>query len=107
MIECGRGCNSVDRGKIMVKVDAESGSEQFHVVLQLTLAWTLLWVAFHHYTHDSLKTFHDASPFTSQAFGFMMTFLAEYGYLLIGLSLISKLFAHASHAIHNFPELPH
>jgi thiosulfate dehydrogenase (quinone) large subunit len=84
----------------------ESALEQFLIVFfRLTIGWTFLYAAIHHFGDDKFvagflshtKTFHDVyAPFTSPAIAPALTFLVEYGHLLIGLSLISGLLVRAS-----------
>jgi thiosulfate dehydrogenase [quinone] large subunit len=84
----------------------ESGPEQFLILFfRLTIGWTFLYAAIHHFGDDKFvagflshtKTFHDLyAPFTSPAIAPVLTFLVEYGHLLIGLSLISGLLVRAS-----------
>ena len=72
---------------------------------RLTIGWTFLYAAIHHFGDGKFvagflshtKTFHDVyAPFTSPAFAPTLTFLVEYGHLLIGLSLISGLLVRVS-----------
>ena len=65
---------------------------------RITLGWTFLYAAIHNFGDDKFvagflshtKTFHDVyGPIASSAFVPVLTFLVEYGHLLIGLSLIS------------------
>jgi thiosulfate dehydrogenase [quinone] large subunit len=84
----------------------ESALEQFLIVFfRLTMGWTFLYAAIHHFGDDRFvigflshtKTFHDVyAPFTNPALAPVLTFLVEYGHLLIGLSLISGLLVRAS-----------
>jgi thiosulfate dehydrogenase [quinone] large subunit len=69
------------------------------------MGWTFLWAGIHHFGDDkfvlgflsNVKTFHDVyAPFTNPAVVPALTFLVEYGHLLIGLSLISGLLVRAS-----------
>jgi thiosulfate dehydrogenase (quinone) large subunit len=90
----------------MVNENAESSIERFLIVLfRLTIGWTFLWAAIHHFGDDKFvigflshtKTFHDVyAPLTGPAIAPALTFLVEYGHLLIGLSLISGLLVRAS-----------
>jgi thiosulfate dehydrogenase (quinone) large subunit len=75
------------------------------VFFRVTIGWTFLWAGIHHFGDDKYivgflshtKTFHDIyAPFTSPAVVPVLTFLVEYGHLLIGLSLISGLLVRAS-----------
>jgi thiosulfate dehydrogenase (quinone) large subunit len=72
---------------------------------RLTIGWTFLFAAIEHFGDgkfvagflSNTKTFHDVyAPLTSQAIAPVLTFLVEYGHLLIGLSLISGLLVRAS-----------
>jgi len=90
----------------MLKANPESGLERLIIVFfRLTIGWTFLWAAIHHFGDDKFvagfltqtRTFHDVyAPFTSPAIAPTLTFLVEYGHLLIGLSLISGLLVRAS-----------
>jgi len=75
------------------------------VILRICMGWTFLWAAIHHFgdagfvsgflTHT--KTFHDIyAPMAQSSFVPLLTFMVEYGHLLIGLSLISGLLVRAS-----------
>jgi thiosulfate dehydrogenase (quinone) large subunit len=75
------------------------------VFFRLTLGWTFLWAAIHHFGDGKFvagflartKTFHDVyAPFTTANVTPVLTFLVEYGHLLIGMSLISGLLVRAS-----------
>ncbi|HXX51454.1 MAG TPA: DoxX family protein [Xanthobacteraceae bacterium] len=77
----------------------------FILFFRLTMGWTFLWAAIHHFGDDKfvlgflshVKTFHDAyAPLTNPTIVPALTFLVEYGHLLIGLSLISGLFVRIS-----------
>ena len=79
--------------------------EIFILFFRLTMGWTFLWAAIHHFGDDKFvlgflshtKTFHDVyAPLTSPAIIPALTFLVEYGHLLIGLSLITGLFVRIS-----------
>jgi thiosulfate dehydrogenase [quinone] large subunit len=84
----------------------ESSLEQFLIVFfRLTIGWTFLYAAIHHFGDgkfvagflSNTKTFHGVyAPFTNPAVAPVLTFLVEYGHLLIGLSLISGLLVRAS-----------
>jgi thiosulfate dehydrogenase [quinone] large subunit len=84
----------------------DSALEQSLVLFfRLAIGWTFLYAAIHHYGDDKFvagflshtKTFHDVyAPFTNPAIAPVLTFLVEYGHLLIGLSLISGLLVRAS-----------
>jgi thiosulfate dehydrogenase [quinone] large subunit len=90
----------------MLNQKSESGLEQGIILFfRLTIGWTFLYAAIHHFGDDKFvagflsntKTFHDVyAPFTSPAIAPALTFLVEYGHLLIGLSLISGLLVRAS-----------
>ena len=84
----------------------EWGAEQFLILFfRLTMGWTFLYAAIHHFGDDKFvvgflshtKTFHDIyAPLTGAAIAPVLTFLVEYGHLLIGLSLISGLLVRVS-----------
>jgi thiosulfate dehydrogenase (quinone) large subunit len=90
----------------MSSIQSDSNVERALILLlRLTIGWTFLWAAIHHFGDDKFvtgflshtKTFHDVyAPFTSPGIAPALTFLVEYGHLLIGLSLISGLFVRAS-----------
>jgi thiosulfate dehydrogenase [quinone] large subunit len=83
-----------------------SATEQFLLVFfRLTMGWTFLWAAIHHFGDSAFvagflahtKTFHDVyAPLTRPDLLPVLTFLVEYGHLLIGLSLISGLLVRVS-----------
>jgi thiosulfate dehydrogenase [quinone] large subunit len=75
------------------------------VFFRLTIGWTFLWAAIHHFGDNAFvpgflsqtKTFHEIyAPIAASSFVPALTFLVEYGHLLIGLSLISGLLVRAS-----------
>jgi len=79
--------------------------EIFILFFRLTMGWTFLWAAIHHFADDKfvlgflshVKTFHDVyEPLTNPTIVPTLTSLVEYGHLLIGLSLISGLFVRIS-----------
>src|SRR5215475_10159090 len=84
----------------------ESALEQFLILFfRLTIGWTFLFAAIHHFGDDKFvtgflsntKTFHDVyAPFTNPAVAPALTFLVEYGHLLIGLSLVFGLLVRVS-----------
>src|ERR1700757_2459310 len=86
--------------------ETRSNVEKYFIVFfRLTIGWTFLYAAIHHFGDDKFvtgflsntKTFHDVyAPFTNPAVVPVLTFLVEYGHLLIGLSLISGLLVRAS-----------
>lgn len=90
----------------MSQDQTENGLEQaFIVFFRLTMGWTFLWAGIHYLGDDkfvvgflsNVKTFHDVyAPFTNPAAVPALTFLVEYGHLLIGLSLISGLLVRVS-----------
>src|SRR5499427_3966449 len=90
----------------MFKDKSESNLERLLIVFfRITIGWTFLWAAIHHFGDDKFvsgflnntKTFHDVyMPLTSPAIAPVLTFLVEYGHLLIGLSLISGFLVRAS-----------
>jgi thiosulfate dehydrogenase (quinone) large subunit len=72
---------------------------------RLAMGWTFLYAAIHHLGDDKFvagflsktKTFHDIyAPLTNPAIAPALTFLVEYGHLLIGLSLVSGLLVRVS-----------
>src|SRR5215472_8882196 len=82
-----------------------NGEKLFIVFLRLTMGWTFLYAGIHHFGDDKfvlgflshVKTFHDVyAPLTNPAILPVLTFLVEYGHLLIGMSLISGLFVRVS-----------
>jgi len=83
-----------------------SDTEQVLIVFfRLCMGWTFLWAGIHHFGDDKfvvgflshVKTFHAVyAPFTDPAIVPTLTFLVEYGHLLIGLSLISGLLVRVS-----------
>jgi len=75
------------------------------VFFRLTMGWTFLYAGIHHFGDDKfvigflshVKTFHDVyAPLTNASIAPALTFLVEYGHLLIGLSLISGLLVRVS-----------
>jgi thiosulfate dehydrogenase (quinone) large subunit len=75
------------------------------VFFRLAIGWTFLWAAIHHFGDNNFvagflshtKTFHDLyAPLTTPAIATPLTFLVEYGHLLIGLSLVFGLFVRLS-----------
>ncbi len=77
----------------------------FIVFFRLTMGWTFLWAGIHHFGDDQfvmgflshVKTFHAVyAPFTNPSVVPFLTFLVEYGHLLIGLSLVSGLLVRVS-----------
>lgn len=86
------------QGKASSHVEQSQMEQAFIVFFRLTMGWTFLWAAIHHYGDDHfvlgflshVKTFHDIyAPLTNPTTLPVLTFLVEYGHLLIGLSLIS------------------
>src|SRR5215470_10888061 len=74
-------------------------------LLRVLMGWTFLYAAIHHFGDGKFvegflshtKTFHDVyAPLTTPAIAPILTFLVEYGHLLIGLSLISGLLVRVS-----------
>jgi thiosulfate dehydrogenase (quinone) large subunit len=72
---------------------------------RVAIGWTFLWAAIHHFGDDKFVagflshtvTFHDVyTPLTAPAIAGPLTFLVEYGHLLIGLSLVSGLLVRLS-----------
>jgi thiosulfate dehydrogenase (quinone) large subunit len=86
--------------------EARSNAEKYFIVFfRLTMGWAFLYAAIHHFGDDKFvvgflshtKTFHDVyAPLTKPTFLPVLTFLVEYGHLLIGLSLISGLLVRVS-----------
>ena len=75
------------------------------VFFRLTMGWTFLWAGIHHFGDSkfvlgflsNVKTFHDVyAPLTNPTIIPVLTFMVEYGHLLIGLSLISGLLVRVS-----------
>src|SRR5262249_2832333 len=91
---------------MMQQARSDSNAEQALVVFfRLTIGWTFLYAAIHHFGDDKFvagflshtKTFHDVyMPLTSPTIAPVLTFLVEYGHLLIGLSLIFGFLVRAS-----------
>jgi len=82
-----------------------SAEQTLILFFRLTMGWTFLYAAIHHFGDDTFvagflshtKTFHDVyGPLGSSAITPVLTILVEYGHLLIGLSLISGLLVRAS-----------
>lgn len=82
-----------------------NGEKLFIVFLRLTIGWTFLYAGIHHFGDDkfvlgflsNVKTFHDVyAPLTNPTIVPALTFLVEYGHLLIGLSLVSGLLVRVS-----------
>jgi thiosulfate dehydrogenase (quinone) large subunit len=82
-----------------------SSEKALAVFFRLTMGWTFLWAGIHHFGDDKfvlgflshVKTFHDVyAPLTNPAIVPTLTFLVEYGHLLIGMSLISGLLVRVS-----------
>ncbi len=84
----------------------ESSFDRFVILfLRLAMGWTFLYAGIHHFGDDKFvagflshtKTFHDVyAPLTNPAIAPALTFLVEYGHLLIGLSLVTGLAVRAS-----------
>ena len=75
------------------------------VILRVMVGWVFLWAAIHHYGDSAYvgkflsatKTFHPIYGALAQSSALpLISFLVEYGHLLIGLSLISGLLVRAS-----------
>jgi len=85
---------------------SQSGIERSLILFfRLAMGWTFLWAAIHHFGDQTFvagflshtKTFHDVyAPLTAPAVVPVLTFLVEYGHLLIGLSLIAGFLVRAS-----------
>ncbi len=82
-----------------------SSEKTLIVFFRLTMGWTFLYAGIHHFDDDKfvvgflshVKTFHDVyAPLTNPAIVPALTFLVEYGHLLIGLSLIFGLLVRVS-----------
>ena len=83
----------------MPQQESRSNTEQVLIFFfRLCMGWTFLWAGIHHFGDakfvvgflSNLKTFHAVyTPFTNPAVVPALTFLVEYGHLLIGLSLVS------------------
>jgi thiosulfate dehydrogenase [quinone] large subunit len=94
------------RGKAMSQNNSHSNTEQVLIFFfRLCMGWTFLWAGIHHFGDDkfvvgflgNVKTFHDVyAPFTNPAVAPTLTFLVEYGHLLIGLSLVFGLLVRVS-----------
>ena len=90
----------------MTETQTRSGVDTALLVFfRVAIGWTFLWAAIHHFGDDKFvagflshtKTFHDVyAPLTAPAIAGPLTFLVEYGHLLIGLSLVFGLFVRAS-----------
>jgi thiosulfate dehydrogenase (quinone) large subunit len=90
----------------MTETQTRSGVDNAILVFfRVAIGWTFLWAAIHHFGDDKFvagflsqtKTFHDIyAPLTAPAIAGPLTFLVEYGHLLIGLSLVFGLFVRAS-----------
>lgn len=90
----------------MSQENSNSSAEQGLIVFfRLCIGWTFLWAAIHHFGDDQFvigflshtKTFHAVyAPLTNPAIVPTLTFLVEYGHLLIGLSLIAGLLVRVS-----------
>jgi thiosulfate dehydrogenase [quinone] large subunit len=74
-------------------------------LFRILMGWTFLYAGIHHFGDSTFvtgflshtKTFHDVyAPLTSGTVAPILTFLVEYGHLLIGLSLISGLLVRLS-----------
>jgi thiosulfate dehydrogenase [quinone] large subunit len=75
------------------------------VMLRLSIGWVFLWAAIHHFGDNGYvagflshtKTFHPIyGPLAASSFLPVISFVVEYGHLLIGLSLISGFLVRAS-----------
>lgn len=90
----------------MSKEIAQSNGERLFIVfLRLTMGWTFLYAGIQHFGDDRfvlgflthVKTFHNVyTPLINPAILPALTFLVEYGHLLIGLSLVSGLLVRVS-----------
>lgn len=88
-------------------LDEKLGSTEKTLIVffRLTMGWTFLYAGIHHFGDDKfvigflshVKTFHDVyAPLTNPSIAPVLTFLVEYGHLLIGLSLIAGLLVRVS-----------
>lgn len=73
--------------------------------IRLCIGWIFLWASIHHYGNNTYvaaflshtKTFHAVyGPLATSSVLPLISFLVEYGQLLIGLSLVGGLFVRAS-----------
>ncbi len=90
----------------MTQGKPDSATEKFLIVFFcVIIGWTFLWGAIHHFGDSKFvpefliqaKTFHSLySPLNTPEITPLLTFLVEYGQLLIGLSLIFELLVRAS-----------
>lgn len=90
----------------MSQAHSNSAAERFViVVLRLMVGWVFLWAAIHHYGDgayvgkflSATKTFHPVYGALAQSPALpLISFMVEYGHLLIGLSLIGGLMVRAS-----------
>jgi thiosulfate dehydrogenase [quinone] large subunit len=74
-------------------------------LFRILMGWTFLYAGIHHFGDNTFvtgflsrtKTFHDVyAPLTGEKVAPILTYLVEYGHLLIGLSLISGLLVRLS-----------
>ena len=86
-------------------MNGSSSENRIIVFLRLAMGWTFLYAAIQHFGDgqyvvgflNHTKTFHALyAPLTNPAIAPILTFLVEYGHLLIGLSLISGLLVRVS-----------
>ncbi len=89
----------------MLHDNLENSEKSLIVFFRLTMGWTFLYAGIHHFGDDKfvlgflshVKTFHDVyAPLTNSTILPALTFMVEYGHLLIGLSLISGLLVRVS-----------
>jgi thiosulfate dehydrogenase (quinone) large subunit len=90
----------------MSQQNSDSNTEKALIFFfRLCMGWTFLWAGIHHFGDgkfvvgflSNVKTFHDVyAPFTNPVVVPTLTFLVEYGHLLIGLSLVSGLLVRVS-----------
>ena len=87
------------------EITHSNGDKAFIVFFRLTMGWTFLYAGIHHFGDDKfvvgflshVKTLHDIyAPMTNPAIVPILTFMVEYGHLLIGLSLVSGLLVRVS-----------
>ena len=89
----------------MAKSYIEESERGLILALRLMVGWVFLWAAIHHFGDSAYvagflshtKTFHPIyGPLVTSPFLPLISFLVEYGHLLIGLSLISGLLVRVS-----------
>jgi thiosulfate dehydrogenase (quinone) large subunit len=87
------------------ELSQSNGEKLFIVFMRLCMGWTFLYAGIHHFGDDKfvlgflthVKTFHAVyAPLTNPSIIPILTFLVEYGHLLIGLSLVFGLLVRVS-----------